>query len=64
MNYLQVEKTQMQEIVAERNKYKRLLDECLYALNNIPYHSIPDGNGSSTYSLAKKIHKVLSGGAK
>lgn len=41
-----------------------LLDEALFALENIPEQSIPDGSGGSTIKLASKIKALLEGGEK
>lgn len=47
------DKQQLQGLVKERNEYRRLLDQCLYALNVIP--NTPVSDGVSTYALASKI---------
>ena len=47
------DKNQFQGLVKERNEYKILLDQCLYALNVIP--NTPLSDGVSTYALASTI---------
>jgi hypothetical protein len=46
-------------IAKERDEYRQLLDECLYAFNYIPNKRIDDGDGGTTYKLAAKIEKQL-----
>ena len=47
------DKGQIQGLVKERNEYRRLLDQCLYALNVIP--NTPLSDGVTTYALASTI---------
>ena len=47
------DKKQFQGLVKERNEYRQLLDQCLYALNVIP--NTPLSDGVSTYALASTI---------
>jgi len=55
----QVDKKQIQGLVKERNEYKQLLDECLYAFNCLPNKRINDGDGGSTYKIAAKIEQAF-----
>jgi len=45
--------------VKERNAYRRLLDDCLYALNALHDQRIQDGDGGTTYKLASKIEQAF-----
>lgn len=45
--------SQLQGIVKERNEYRRLLDECLLALNLLPNRRIQ--GDLNTYKLASRI---------
>lgn len=55
VNTIQVDEQQFKREVAERNRFRLLLDECLFALNNLPRQRIADGDGGDTYKLASKI---------
>jgi hypothetical protein len=59
MDMTQIDKKQIHGIVKERNLYRCLLDECLFALNALPMHNIADGNGGNTYKLAAKIEQAF-----
>ena len=50
--------TQIQGVVKERNEYRQLLDECLYAFNVLPNQRIT-GNNMTTYMMASKIDAVF-----
>jgi hypothetical protein len=41
------------------HEYRKLLDECLFPLNQLPRQRIPDGDGGDTYKLASKIETEL-----
>lgn len=55
VNTIQVDEQQFKREVAERNRFRLLLDECFFALNNLPRQRIADGDGADTYKLASKI---------
>jgi len=55
MDMTQIDKKQIHGLVKERNQYKQLLDECLYAFNYLPNKRIDDGSGGTTYKIAAKI---------
>ena len=59
MDMTQVDKKQIQGLVRERNLYRQLLDECLYAFNFLPMQRTGDGGGGNTYKLASKIEKAF-----
>ena len=59
MDMTQIDKKQIQGLVAERNLYRQLLDECLFAFNFMPSHRIADGDGGSTYKIASKIESAF-----
>jgi len=59
MDWIQTDKKQIVELVKERNQYVQLLDECLFAFNDMPSHRIGDGDGGSTYKLASKIEEAF-----
>jgi hypothetical protein len=51
---------QIQGIVRERNTYRQLLDECLYAFNVLPDQRITGSLGNiTTYMMASKIDAVF-----
>ncbi len=52
-------KRQIQGLIKERNKYRQLLDQCLYALNVVPNTPLSDGVNNSTYSLASEINTTF-----
>jgi len=39
--------------------FRALLNDCLYALNQLPRQPIPDSEGDDTYKLASKIDEAL-----
>ena len=59
MNFTQCDKKQIQGLVRERNQYRQLLKECLYALNTIPNRRIAGLDTGTTYELAAAIGSVL-----
>ena len=59
MNMTQIDKKQIRGIIKERNLYRRLLDECLFALNTLHRQKFADGNGGDTYKLASRIEKAF-----
>jgi len=59
MDITQIDKEQIRGIVKERNLYRHLLDECLFALNTLPMQKTADGNGGNTYKLAAKIEQAF-----
>ncbi|MCW7076415.1 MAG: hypothetical protein OCU18_03875 [Candidatus Syntrophoarchaeum sp.] len=59
MDMIQADKKQIQGLIRERNEYRQLLDECLYAFNQLPNKRIADGSGGTTYKIAAKIEQVF-----
>jgi len=58
--WVKCDKHQIKMEVKERNTYKKLLDECLYALDVLPDQKIEgDYKYGNTYALASEIGKVL-----
>ena len=55
----QCDSRQIRGLIKERNVYRRLLDECLYLLNNLPNRRISDGSRRTTYNLASDIEKAF-----
>jgi len=52
-------RTMIRAEVTERNEYRRLLDECLFCLNQLPNQRIDNSQGLSTYALAGKIETAF-----
>ncbi|HFD31338.1 MAG TPA: hypothetical protein ENJ28_01300 [Gammaproteobacteria bacterium] len=59
MDFTQCSKQQIQGLVRERNQYRQLLKECLYALNTIPNKRIVGLETGTTYELAAAIGSAL-----
>ena len=59
MEWIKVNKKQYLGLVKERNTYRRLLDECLFAFNSIPMQRVADGDGGNTYKIAVKIEQAF-----
>ena len=59
MDMAQVDEKQICGLVKERNKYRLLLDKCLFALNILPRQRIADWNGGNTYELAVEIEQAF-----
>jgi hypothetical protein len=59
MEWIKVDKKQHLGLVEERNAYRRLLDECLFAFNSIPNQRVVDGDGGNTYKIAVKIEQAF-----
>ena len=59
MDFTQCSKQQIQGLVRERNQYRQLLKECLYALNTIPNRRIAGLEAGTTYELASAIGSAL-----
>lgn len=64
MDFTQCDKKQIQGLVHERNQYRQLLKECLYALNTIPNRRIAGLDTGTTYELASAIGSALKQSAK
>jgi hypothetical protein len=64
MDFTQCSKQQIQGLVRERNQYRQLLKQCLYALNTIPNRRIAGLEAGTTYELASAIDFVLRQAAK
>jgi len=59
MDFTQCDKQQIQGLVRERNQYRQLLKQCLYALNTIPNRGIAGLDTGTTYELAAAIGSAL-----
>jgi hypothetical protein len=64
MDFTQCSKQQIQGMVGERNQYRQLLKQCLYALNTIPNRRIAGLASGTTYEPASAIDSVLKQSAK
>ncbi len=64
MDFTQCDKKQIQGLVHERNQYRQLLKECLYALNTIPNRKIAGLDTGTTYELASVFGSALKQSAK
>jgi hypothetical protein len=64
MDFTQCSKQQIQGLVRERNQYRQLLKQCLYALNIIPNRRIARLEAETTYELASAIGSALKQSAK
>lgn len=57
MNWIEVDKKQYLGEIKERNLYRKLLEECLSAFNQLPRQKL--ANSSDTYKIAAKIDQAF-----
>ncbi len=56
---VKADQKQIVGIVKERNRYRKLLEECVKAFNMIPNTVINTPDHSDTYQLVSAIEKIL-----
>ncbi len=61
MEWIKCDQEHIQGLVSERNTYKRLLEQCLVAFNDMPNKPVQqsDPRGENTHSLAWRIEQAF-----